>query len=229
MDDRFELEMVCGELGVDLSETAISNLLRYVAMLRKWQPAQNLVGPKTLEEIWTRHVADSLQLMSFLPPCGSGALAGDALGLHLMDLGSGAGLPGMVVALAAGENAHRVTLIEANGRKAAFLRAVSRETGVPVYVQQSRIEHVSHHQGPHVGIITARALAPLPKLASLAEPWMKTGATAFFHKGGEYSSELKSWPAASDYDVIEHPSVVDSTGRILQVRWKGPSSSRPNV
>ena len=160
MDDRFELEMVCSRLDVSLPEAATLGLLTYVNLLRKWQPAQNLVGPSTLDEIWTRHVADSLQVLPILERCLSESIQGVDELVRLVDLGSGAGLPGVVVAAALGPRLGEATLVESNGRKAAFLRAVSRETGIPITVRQARIEDVENDALPRADILTA--LKPEP-------------------------------------------------------------------
>lgn len=229
MNDRFGLETAEQLTGVQLSETSQDRVLRYVELLRSWQKAKNLVSNDTLDAVWTRHVADGLQLIPLIHrwcPDFNGQ------SVRVVDLGSGAGLPGMIVALgsvdppmmAKGPENHTakcpalaVTLVEANGRKASFLRTVSRETGVPVTVLNKRIEVVHTDGEVPADIITARALAPLAKLIDLVKPWMEEGATAFFHKGGEYARELEEWTDADAYDVVEHVSVVDPNSRILQI------------
>jgi 16S rRNA (guanine527-N7)-methyltransferase len=229
MNDRFGLETAQKFAGVELSETAQSGLVRYVELLRGWQKAKNLVSKDTLDDVWTRHVADGLQLIPLIHTWCSDF---DGQSVRVIDLGSGAGLPGMIVALGSVDSplmarrpenhtakcpALAVTLVEANGRKASFLRTVSRETGVPVAVLNKRIE-TAHTDGEvPADIITARALAPLAKLIDLAKPWMEKGATGFFHKGGEYARELEEWTDADAYDVVEHVSVVDPNSCILQI------------
>jgi 16S rRNA (guanine527-N7)-methyltransferase len=237
MNDRFGLETAGRLAKVVLGTKSESSLLRFVELLRRWQLAKNLVSSDTLEDVWARHVADGLQLVPlverWLEARGRDLAARDKGSVQVLDLGSGAGLPGLVLALArpndtSGDGADfgqtsesnlvfDVSLVEANGRKASFLRTVSRETGVPVAVIDARIDAL--HGDPTISpdIITARALAPLPKLMELAEPWMTSGATAFFHKGGEYARELAEWTDASRHDVVEHVSVVDPSSRILQV------------
>lgn len=229
MNDRFGLETALKLAQVDLPETAQDHILRYVELLRIWQKAKNLVSKDTLNDVWTRHVADGLQLIPLIHTWYSD-FGGESL--RVVDLGSGAGLPGMIVALGcanrpavAEDSKNRaakcpplaVTLVESNGRKASFLRTVSRETGVPVTVLNKRIEAVHADGEVPADIITARALAPLANLVDLAKPWMEKGATAFFHKGGEYARELEEWTDADAYDVVEHVSVVDPNSRILQI------------
>ena len=136
-------------LGVlDVSRETIERLEVYVALLRRWQPAQNLVSPKTLDQIWRRHIADSAQLMAMFPSV-----------LRWADLGSGAGLPGMVTAiLLAGRAGAAVHLVESNQRKCAFLRTAIRETGAPAVVHEGRIESVLKQWREPVDYVSARAL-----------------------------------------------------------------------
>ncbi|MBO6675751.1 MAG: 16S rRNA (guanine(527)-N(7))-methyltransferase RsmG [Rhizobiales bacterium] len=246
MDDRFGLETAERLTGVVLGVDGKSNLLRFVDLLRSWQQAKNLVSRETLDQVWERHIADGLQLFPLIErwaESNSDDLAASRRGpIQVMDLGSGAGLPGLVFALARPDNpsgngasdnkgagsshCFDVSLVEANGRKASFLRTVSRETGVPVTVINTRIDAVHGDPSLSPDIITARALAPLPKLMGLADPWMAKGATAFFHKGGEYARELAEWTDASRHDVVEHVSVVDPSSRILQVTRKDAQRPR---
>ncbi|MEM1285573.1 MAG: 16S rRNA (guanine(527)-N(7))-methyltransferase RsmG [Pseudomonadota bacterium] len=220
-DDRFGLEMASERSGVMLASDVQECLLTYADLLRRWQAAQNLVGPDTIKDLWTRHVADSLQLVPLirqvLPDQGV-----EPRGITVVDLGSGAGLPGMVLAMVLSEDQAPspnvgMHLIDSNQRKAAFLRAVSRETNTPVAVHGQRIDAVKADDIP-ANIVTARALAPLTKLIALANPWLTRGATAFFHKGGDTESEITAWSDAADYSVVQHVSVIDPNSRILQIR-----------
>lgn len=246
MNDRFGVETAERLAKVVLGTKSQSNLLRFVELLRSWQLVKNLVSYDTLDQVWERHVADGLQLVPLIErwseAVGENPVAPGKGSVQVLDLGSGAGLPGLVLALArpddpSGDGAKvgqtsesslvfNVLLVEANGRKASFLRTVSRETGVPVTVINARIDAL--HGDPIISpdIITARALAPLPKLMALAEPWMTSGATAFFYKGGEYARELAEWTDASRHDVVEHVSVVDPSSRILQVTRKDAQRPR---
>jgi 16S rRNA (guanine527-N7)-methyltransferase len=246
MNDRFGLETAERLAKVVLGTRSQLNLLRFVELLRSWQLAKNLVSNDTLDQVWERHVADGLQLVPlierWLEADSVDTVAPVKGSAQVLDLGSGAGLPGLVLALArpgepSGDGADvglaseskfvfNVSLVEANGRKASFLRTVSRETGVPVTVINARIDALHGDPAISPDIITARALAPLPKLMALAEPWMTSGATAFFHKGGEYARELAEWTDASRHDVVEHVSVVDPSSRILQVTRKDAQRPR---
>ena len=150
---------------VAVSRETSERLQAYVALLRKWQPAQNLVSPHTLGEIWTRHIADSAQLVAMFPTAR-----------RWVDIGSGAGLPGIVSAiLLAGVPGAQVACVESNQRKCAFLRTVIRETAIPAVVYEGRIESVLKQWQDPVDLVSARALASLPALLDLAAPLLARG------------------------------------------------------
>jgi 16S rRNA (guanine527-N7)-methyltransferase len=152
----------------------------YEDLLRRWQAKINLVAPNTLDSIWVRHFADSAQAQAALPEARVWA-----------DLGSGAGFPGLITALLLkSEPGGQVHLIESDQRKAAFLRAVSRETGAPVTVHAERIEKALAPLAGKIDAISARALAPLDKLVALAREPLEKGAKAVFLKGEEWADEL---------------------------------------
>lgn len=183
-----------------------------VALLEKWQRTINLVAPATLPVVWTRHVADSLQLIP---------LAGAAT--RWVDLGSGGGFPGLVVAAALAERPDAdVTLVESDSRKAAFLREAARLADLPVTVVPSRIEQVAGVLAPGVEVVSARALAPLPRLLQLAAPFLAQGATGLFLKGQDVDNELtesaKSWRINSEIS----PSLTGGGGHVLIVRSAVP-------
>ena len=189
----------------DVSRESQARLHLYADLLRKWQARINLVGGDTIPFLWERHIADSLQLRTYI---GKGEKT-------VIDLGSGAGLPGLVLALAYPE--YRVTLIETNGKKAAFLKEVARRSEISVQIIQGRAEHVDSEPFRSADpIITSRAVAPLHRLLGLAAPFLKTG-RALFHKGQDAGAELteamKSWRIV----YIRHPSVIDSRGVILEI------------
>jgi 16S rRNA (guanine527-N7)-methyltransferase len=194
-----------------VSRETAQKLIVYVEELRRWQRVTNLVGPKTLAEVWDRHVDDSLQL------------AGLADGLVWADLGTGAGLPGLVLAIARPET--QVHLVESDGRKCAFLRHAARYTGACATVWDGRIEAVLPQIQPAPHVITSRALAALPKLLDLAAPVLTKGTTGLFPKGRGYEAELtdarRSWRFTCD--IL--PSRTDPEGRILRIsdlRAAGP-------
>jgi 16S rRNA (guanine527-N7)-methyltransferase len=185
-----------------VSRETAERLIVYVQELTRWQSVRNLVGPATLADVWDRHIADSLQL----------AALSDAS--RWVDLGSGAGLPGMILAIARPDI--HVDLVESDGRKCAFLREVGRVTGAPVTIWDGRIEAVVPRLDG-AGAVTARALAALPKLLELAEPLLKTGATALFPKGRNYEEELTAARQSWTFTCDILPSRTDPDGRILRI------------
>lgn len=183
-----------------------ARLEQYLALLHKWQKAINLVSPATLPEAWERHILDSAQLAALIP---AGART-------LFDLGSGAGFPGMVLAVLRPELA--VHLIESDQRKCAFLQTVSRETGTPVTVHNSRIEALA--APPAVpDVVTARALAPLPALLAYAAPWaaLNPDLTLLFLKGGQAEVEVTEAQEGYDFSLESFPSATGADGRILRL------------
>src|ERR1043166_7913213 len=158
---------------VPVSRETLDRLDRFVATLLAWQQRINLIAPATIPEMWTRHVADSLQLLSLAPKARV-----------WLDLGAGGGFPGLVIACALAKTpGAQVHLVESNGKKAAFLREAVRVTGAPAIVHQARIEQMETKLDQPIEVVTARALAPLSDLLGLAEPWLKTGAKALLPKG----------------------------------------------
>ncbi|HYN39315.1 MAG TPA: 16S rRNA (guanine(527)-N(7))-methyltransferase RsmG [Rhodospirillales bacterium] len=175
----------------------VERLSAYLELLNRWQRRINLVGAATLIDPWRRHFLDSAQLVPLLP----------AATRHLVDLGSGAGFPGMVVALLADID---VTLVEADARKCAFLSEVARLTQAAVRILPQRIEAAPQ---PRADVVTARALSPLSKLLDYAVPWLAAGGVCLFPKGRSAAIELteaaKTWkmrtatiPSRSDPDAM---------------------------
>jgi 16S rRNA (guanine527-N7)-methyltransferase len=197
---------------VTVSREITDRLDAYVALVRKWQPAQNLVAASTLPTLWTRHVADSLQLLPHLEP-----VLPDSGGT-VVDFGSGAGFPGLVLAAALAERpGARVHLIESNQRKAAFLREAARVTGAPVTVHAARIEATLPQIAGPVAAVTARALAPLGDLLGLAFPLLKTGAVGLFLKGQDVERELTETSKSWTFEGVTTPSRTDPGGRIVRI------------
>jgi|SRR5690242_13143537 len=188
-----------------VSRETAARLDRFVALLLETQRHTNLVGSGALPELWTRHVADSLQLL---------ALAPDAR--VWLDLGSGGGFPGLVIACALADQPGRaVHLVESNGKKAAFLRQVIRALSLPAEVHEQRIESLNDIAAD---VITARAVAPLAKLLGYVTPLLKTGGKALLLKGQDVERELTD---AAKYWTIEAeltPSRTHPAGRIVVVR-----------
>lgn len=163
-----------------VSRETVERLDRYAETLARWSKAKNLVGPDTLAHLWVRHIADSVQAQACLPGARRWA-----------DLGSGAGLPGLVIAiLLAAEAGATVDLVESNGRKCGFLRAAQRETGARATVRCMRIEDYAANPPADIEAVSARALAPLDRLIALAYPLLAAGAVGVFHKGQDVEREL---------------------------------------
>ncbi len=181
----------------------------YGELLAKWQKKINLVGPSTLDDLWLRHFADSLQLLP---------LAGEWR--NWVDLGSGGGFPGLVVAIAAGGAAQMVHLIEADKRKAAFLREVSRETQTDAAIHVGRIEQVLPQLvlQTRFDIVSARALAPLETLVRYARPALEKGALGLFMKGKGLSGELTAASGDDSLTFTLADSLTDAEARIVIVR-----------
>jgi 16S rRNA (guanine527-N7)-methyltransferase len=180
----------------------------FVALLLKWQGVGNLIAASSVRHLWTRHVADSLQLLALAPDART-----------WLDLGSGAGFPGMVLACALADVAGaRVHLVESNARKAAFLREAARASGAAARIHHGRAEELLATWQDPVDVVTARALAPLPKLLALIAPMVKRGAKALLPKGRDVEAELTEAAKYWNIQAAIVPSRTDSQGRILEIR-----------
>lgn len=203
------------EVLPDVSRETFDRLLAYEALFFKWSKAFNLAAPSTLNDFWQRHVIDSVQLFAIRKPAGT-----------WVDLGSGGGLPGIIMSILMCESKEGVVhLIESNGKKAAFLRNAILETSASGIVHQIRIEDASKVV-PTANVVTARALASLPELLALAKPWLDAGSTALFHKGREFREEIKVARDVYRFDLIEHPSMVDPASAILEIRMEAARTER---
>lgn len=185
----------------DVPRETRDRLAAYAALLRTWQARINLIGRATLDDLWRRHIADSAQLFQLLPP-GTRVL---------VDLGSGAGFPGLVLAMMGVPEVH---LIESHARKAAFLREAARVTATPVQVHARRIEQVPPLAAD---VVTARALAPLAALLDYAQPFLRPHTVCLFPKGRQADEELtaarKGWKMRAE----RIPSLTDPSGTILRL------------
>jgi 16S rRNA (guanine527-N7)-methyltransferase len=185
-----ELDKAAALALTPVSRGTEARLDAYVHLLLRWQAKTNLVAASTLPKLWTRHVADSLQLL---------ALAPDAK--VWVDLGSGGGFPGIVLACAMAEAPGvAVHLVERNAKKAAFLREALRITGAPAIIHLADIEDCVDSFGGRVDCVTARAVAPLHQLVGFAEPLVSQGAKALFLKGQDVDAELTE---ATKYWTLE--------------------------
>jgi 16S rRNA (guanine527-N7)-methyltransferase len=179
-----------------------------VSELARWQTAKNLVSSATLSDVWTRHIADSLQLYG-LPPAAK----------NWLDLGSGGGFPGLVLGICLAEQSGgHIHLVESNARKCAFLRHAARMTGAPVTVHMARIEDVVDDFAGRVDVVTARALAPLPQLLDWCKELLRTGSLGLFPKGQHLDSELTDSSRYWKIQASTVSSVTDGAARILMVR-----------
>ena len=180
-------------------------LRHYADLLMRWQSRINLVGPETIPDLWRRHVADGVQLIRFV---GTSPRT-------VIDVGSGAGIPGLVLKLAFPQ--HRVALIESNGKKAAFLAEAARQGNVEVDILRRRVEEVDSEpyrkDGPFV---TARAVAPLAKLLEMTETLRESG-SGLFYKGESADDELTDSAVCWRIRYVKHRSIVEPRGSIMEV------------
>lgn len=209
-------------VGTAVSRETLGRLERYAALLAKWTRAINLIGPATLPDLWRRHFLDSAQLLRYLPPTPEGRPR------VIADLGSGAGFPGLVLAiLGAGE----IHLVESDRRKAQFLREVSRETAAGARVHEGRIEELSPLCAD---CITARALAPLDRLVDYALPHLAPAGVLLFLKGAEAAAELTAararWSmperriAGGGLESEAWTSISDPRGQVLRLSRPAPGT-----
>ncbi len=203
-------------LGIDVPRGTLDRLETYAALLVKWQAKINLVGPATLPDLWRRHFLDSAQLIPLLPqpdslPRAGGESRSSGGGGVLVDLGSGAGFPGLVLAIMTD---WRVHLVDSDQRKCAFLRQVALDCGVldRVTIHAKRIEQVT---GIAADVVTARACAPLDELLGLAAPFAGEGGTCLFLKGAQAEEELTQARRRWTMGVESRGSISDPGGKIL--------------
>jgi len=196
----------------DVSRETLSRLERYADLLTKWQARINLVGRDSLHDLWRRHMLDSAQLVP-LRPAGARSF---------VDIGSGAGFPGLVLAVMGMPEVH---LIEADARKCAFLGEAVRvtETAASIRIHRGRVEDLEPWP---VDVVVARALAPLSRLLDYAEPFLRGGTVCLFPKGGGVEEELTRSRETWTMTVERFPSVSDPSGTILRLgnitRASGP-------
>lgn len=189
----------------DVSRETLERLRIYVGLLLRWTARINLIAPGTAGQVWTRHILDSAQLWPLRPdPCPD-----------WIDLGSGGGLPGLVIAaLAAETGATAVTLVESDARKAAFLSTAAREMDVPATVIRERAERL---RLPPPAVVSARALAPLDRLLDLAAHLIGPHTICLFPKGARAHSELTAARARWHTRVNEIASATNATATILRL------------
>lgn len=201
----------------DVSHETTERLEAYADLLRRWQKRINLVAPSTIPDLWHRHFADSAQLAALIRPL-AGARTPDRP-LRLVDLGTGAGFPGLVLALMLRGDGVAVTLVDSDVRKCAFLREAARVTGVTVDIATGRIENSAIQSTlQRFDVITARALAPLDRLLGLAAVYIAADGCAFFLKGRDSRREVAEAARHWQFEFELLPSLTDAEARIVAIR-----------
>ncbi len=183
-------------------------LAQYHKLLLKWQEKINLISPGTIQNAWERHFEDSLQILDYLPDSAA----------TLVDIGTGAGFPGLVLAAAKPELT--VHLVESDQKKCAFLKTVSRETDTPVIIHMGRIENISRETDIYPDVITARALAALPDLLGLTEPWWggQSNVIAIFLKGAQADDEIDLARKKYDFELQKFTSRTDKDAQVIVLK-----------
>jgi 16S rRNA (guanine527-N7)-methyltransferase len=208
-EDGFGPDQLVGLTGV--SRETLSKIHGFLAVLDAWRERINLIGPGEGRHLWRRHVLDSLQLEKKIGPSD----------LRVADLGSGAGFPGLILACALKERpGASVTLVEKSPRKSGFLEAAAREVGLPATVLNQRLEDPAPRE--RFDVVTARALAPLPKLLGYAHGWLKPSGKALLMKGRDTVTELTAARESWTFDLSAGASLSSPEGQILTVSALGP-------
>jgi len=186
----------------NVSRETFEKLIAYAELLLKWQSKINLVGKNTISDLWGRHMLDSIQLNKWIPNETN----------TITDFGSGAGFPGLVLAIVCGKTVH---LIEASKKKSAFLREAARITQAPVILHEGRIEK---QKGWASDVITARAVAPLSRLIEFAKPYMGKNTVCLFLKGARVEEELTDAQKTWKMKVKHYQSVTHPKGVVLSIK-----------
>jgi 16S rRNA (guanine527-N7)-methyltransferase len=201
----------------DVSRETLALLETYVALLGDWNQRHNLVSEKSLENVWHRHVWDSAQLIRFVPKTAT----------SLVDLGSGAGFPGIVLAAMLRERPQfRTVLYESIAKKCRFLEEVAGQLKLNVEVRNARMEEAKREP---FGLVTARACAPLAKLLGYARPFQDSRTVNLFLKGQNVESELTEARTSWRMKVVRHDSLTDPSGVTLEIRDLSHVAARRNA
>lgn len=192
--------------SLQLTAQEIADLRRFAEIVLRWNPRINLVSKSSAADIWDRHILDSAQIFDLAPENAE----------SWVDLGSGGGFPGIVVAVIAAQRrpALAMTLVESDQRKAVFLRQAIRELGLRATVRSQRIEQITDQRAD---VVSARALAGLPELLALASPLLAEGGTCLFAKGASRQQELDAARQSWSFSVTEVPSITDPGAAILRI------------
>lgn len=194
----------CNSYGENVSRETFDKLVLYVELLKKWQKKINLVSPKTIAEVWTRHIGDSAQLYPFMA---------QDIPSHtvIADFGSGAGFPGLVLSIMGYETIH---LVESDQRKAVFLREVIRQCDLSATVHSVRIEALTLKD---ISCVTARALSSLSQLLDYTFPVLQTGGTCYFLKGESVDAEIETAKENWRFTVEKQASMTDERAVLLKI------------
>jgi 16S rRNA (guanine527-N7)-methyltransferase len=192
-----------------VSRETLEKLEHFAVLFQKWAKSINLVAPSTLEDLWQRHIVDSLQIFHLSPSPKA-----------WVDLGSGGGFPGVITAICLSEYSDGwVDLVESNNKKAAFLRIALNETGARGSVHPIRIEQAPSVI-PRCDAVSARALSDLTQLLDYCTPWMleeTSNTVAFFNKGRDYQQEVDKAVSRFQFDLVKHASVVEPDSVVLEI------------
>jgi 16S rRNA (guanine527-N7)-methyltransferase len=193
---------------VPVSRETEQRLAAFVDLLDRWRRKINLIADSTFASVWTRHIADSAQLIALAPEAK-----------RWVDMGSGAGLPGLVLAIQLADVPGAIVhCIESDRKKCAFLREAARATGAAATIHPERVEAIEPLSLRAVDAVTARAFAPLPMTLKLARPWIERGAIAVFPRGESAKDQIAALPEASAYAIEALPSAVNPKAAILRIR-----------
>ena len=201
----------CDLAGIEFSrvpDQSFRDLATYADLLIKWQNIQNLVSRETLSEIWSRHLADSLQVLPHIEP-----------DIHaVLDIGSGGGLPAIPLAIMCREQDIHFVLVESNRRKASFLRMVIRTLALNAEVVPERMENIQDYPLPEIDLLTSRATASLERLFELSHSSWSEPTRALFHKGRKFGEEVCLARVNWRFDVVSIKSRTSSDGVILSIK-----------
>jgi 16S rRNA (guanine527-N7)-methyltransferase len=193
---------------VPVSRETGDRLATYVDLLARWRKTTNLIAESTFPSVWIRHIADSAQLIAVAP----GAK-------RWVDMGSGAGFPGLVIAIQLADVPDAIVhCIESDQRKCAFLREAVRITGAAAAIHATRVQAIDVASLGAVDAVTARAFAPLPLTLKLARPWIERGAVGVFPRGESAKDQIAALPEAASYAIEAVPSLIDARSAILRIR-----------
>ena len=201
----------------NVSRESVERLKIYVETLVKWQNKINLIGLSTKEDIWNRHIIDSLQVLEIIQRQNRN--------LKIIDLGTGAGIPGIILAIA--RPTWQIHLVESNSKKVAFLYEVARLTNIKPQIHLARIENLDIATRVDFDWVMSRALAPLPELLELSYSITRK-AKALFHKGQDVDVEVDKATISWDFNFKKHQSVVNSNSYILEISEISRQSNDPN-